>query len=201
MNPTHNEPTIASRVAFEGRIINVRVDTIQLPAGAEGTREVVEHSECVCIVPLDQENNVIMVRQYRKPSEQFLLEVPAGGVEMDEHSREAVLRELQEETGYSADDLHHLSSFWMSPGFCTELMHAYLATGLRTGTASPDEDENIQVVKVPMGSVADMIRSGEIRDAKSIASLLMVLHLRPERGGEGRNQTMNDQGGDSRAGA
>ena len=88
-----------------------------------------------------------------------------------------MLRELQEETGYTADSLEHLASFWTAPGFCTELMHSYLATGLRPGSGQPDEDEDIQVVKVPLSDTPDMIRRGEINDAKSIASLLMALYL------------------------
>ena len=177
MTAPQNEPTVESRLAFQGKIVNVRVDTVQLPRGTLGTREVVEHSDCVCVVPLDEGNNVVMVRQYRKPAEESLLEVPAGGVEEGESSLDAVLRELQEETGYTADSLRHLSSFWTTPGFCTELMHSYLATGLRPSSLEQDEDEDVQVAKVPLMEIPDMIRQGEIRDAKSIASLLMVLHL------------------------
>ena len=172
-----NEPTVESRLAFQGKIVNVRLDTVQLSGGRLQTREIIEHSECVCVVPLDEQNNVVLVRQYRKPVEEQLLEVPAGGVEQGELSREAVLRELQEETGYTADSLQHLSSFWTTPGFCTELMHAYLATGLRPSELQPDEDEEIQVVKAALSSVPAMIRRGEIKDAKSIASLLIVLYL------------------------
>ena len=109
--------------------------------------------------------------------EESLLEVPAGGIEEGESPQEAVLRELQEETGHTADHLQHLSSFWMTPGFCTELMHAYLATGLRPSTLQQDEDEDLDVVRAPLSRVPDMVRSGEIKDAKSIASLLMVLYL------------------------
>ena len=173
-----NEPTIESRVAYEGKIVNVRVDTVQFTKEKQATREIVEHSECICIVPLDEVGNVVLVRQYRKAVEESLLEVPAGGVEDGEVSQEAVLRELQEETGYTAGNLQHLSSFWTTPGFCTELMHAFLATGLSPSSLEPDEDEHIQeVVKVPLDSVPDMIRRGEIRDAKSMASLLMVLYV------------------------
>ena len=177
MTDPQNEPTVESRLAFQGKILNVRVDTVRLPRGTLGTREVVEHSDCVCVVPLDEGNNVVLVRQYRKPAEESLLEVPAGGVEDGESSLDAVLRELQEETGYTADSLQHLSSFWTTPGFCTELMHSYLATGLRPSSLEQDEDEDLQVAKVPLPEIPDMIRQGEIRDAKSIASLLMVLHL------------------------
>ncbi|MCE2463840.1 MAG: NUDIX hydrolase [Dehalococcoidia bacterium] len=177
MTDPQNEPTVESRLAFQGKILNVRVDTVRLPRGTLGTREVVEHSDCVCVVPLDEGNNVVLVRQYRKPAEESLLEVHAGGVEEGESSLDAVLRELQEETGYTADSLQHLSSFWTTPGFCTELMHSYLATGLRPSSLEQDEDEDLQVDKVPLPEIPDMIRQGEIRDAKSIASLLMVLHL------------------------
>ena len=171
------EPTIESSVAYRGRIVNVRVGTVRLSRGTVSTREIVEHSECVCVVPLDDDYNVVMVRQYRKPAEEVLLEVPAGGVERGEANRAAVLRELQEETGYTADNLQHLSSFWTTPGFCTELMHAYLATDLRPGHLSQDPDEDIEVVKVPLDKMRQMIRNGEIKDAKSIASLLMALDV------------------------
>ena len=177
MTNPQDEPTLESRVAYRGRIVNLRLDTVRMPDGAVRTREVVEHSDCVCVVPVDEENNVIMVRQYRKPAEENLLEVPAGGVEEGEGPAEAVLRELQEETAYTADRLELLASFWTTPGFCTELMHSYLATGLRPGSLQRDEDEHIEVVKVSMDRIPDMIRRGEIKDAKSIASLLMVLYL------------------------
>ncbi len=177
MTTPQNEPTVESRVAYEGRIVNLRVDTVQLSRGTLGTREIVEHADCVCVVPLDDQGNVIMVQQYRKPAEETLLEIPAGGIEKGEVSQEAALRELQEETGYTADKIQHLSSFWTTPGFCTELMHSYLATDLRPSSLSPDEDEDIQVVRVPLDQIPDMVRLGQIKDAKSIASLLMALHL------------------------
>ena len=177
MADPRNEPTIESHIAYQGGIVNLRVDTVLLPRGSQGTREIVEHSDCVCIVPLDEQNNVLLVRQYRKPVEESLLEVPAGGVESGEVPKDAVLRELQEETGYTADKLRHLSSFWTTPGFCTEMMHAYLATNLRQSSLSQDEDEDIELIKVPLDRVPQMIRQGEIRDAKSIASLFMVLDL------------------------
>jgi ADP-ribose pyrophosphatase len=170
-----DEPSVDSRVAYEGRIVNLRVDTVKLPGGKLGAREIVEHAQCVCVVPLDEGDNVVMVRQYRKPVEEFLLEVPAGGMDPGESPRDAAQRELREETGYVAEELAHLSSFWTTPGFCTELMHAYVARGLRPGALSQDEDENIEVVRVPLRGAPDLIRRGEIKDAKSIASLLLVL--------------------------
>ena len=171
------EPTIGTKRIYEGNIINVRVDTVRMPSGRDATREIVEHSHAVCIVPIDNEGNVVLVRQYRKPAEDALLEVPAGGVEDGEISEEAVLRELQEEIGYTADHLEHLSSFWVAPGWATEYMHAYLATGLRESRLDGDEDENIEVVRLRFDEAVSMLKTGEINDGKTIAALLLAQPL------------------------
>ena len=172
-----SEPTIETKRIYEGSIINVRVDTVRMPNGNSARREVVEHSPAVCIVPVDENGEVILVRQYRKPAEQALLEVPAGGVEEGEVSEEAVLRELQEEIGYTAGKLVHLASFWVAPGWATEFMHAYLATELTPSRLDADEDENIQVVRVPFDDALAMFKTGEIQDGKTIASLLLAKPL------------------------
>ena len=177
MEASQSEPTVETRLLYQGKILNLRVDTVRLPSGRLATREIVEHSQSVCIVPVDEAGNVLMVRQYRKPAEAQLLEVPAGGIESGEVSEDAVLRELQEETGFTARTLQRLSSFWLAPGWCTEYMHAYLATDLRPASLAPDYDENISVVKVPLARVPELIQSGEIQDAKSIASLLLALKV------------------------
>ena len=176
----HSEPTIETKRIFEGNILNLRVDTVRMPSGRSATREIVEHSHAVCIVPVDEDGNVILVRQYRKPAEEALLEVPAGGVEEGEVSEEAVLRELQEEIGYTADKLQHLSSFWVAPGWATEYMHAYLATGLRVPKLEGDEDENIEVVRLPFSQAIAMFKTGEINDGKTIASMLLAQPLLPK---------------------
>jgi ADP-ribose pyrophosphatase len=180
MDASQSEPTVESKVLYRGRILNLRVDTVRLPNGRLTTREIVEHSHAVCIVPVDDRGNVLLVRQYRKPAEAALLEVPAGGVEAGEASQEAVLRELQEEVGLTAGTLRHLASFWVAPGWCTEYMHAYLATDLRPASLAADEDENIAVVTVPLARVMELIQSGEIQDAKSIAALLLALRVLAE---------------------
>jgi ADP-ribose pyrophosphatase len=161
-------------VVFEGRILTLRVDSVRLPNGRETTREIAEHSDSVCIVPIDEQGNILLVRQYRKPVEMDLLEVPAGGIEEGEVPEEAVQRELQEEIGYTAGNLQHLSSFWLAPGWCTEYMHAYLATDLIPSSLAADDDEFISVVRVPLAESLDMVKQGLIRDAKSISSLLMA---------------------------
>lgn len=171
---TNQEPTIDSKVVFEGRILTLRVDSVRLPNGRETTREIAEHSDSVCIVPIDEQGNILLVRQYRKPVEMDLLEVPAGGIEEGEVPEEAVQRELQEEIGYTAGNLQHLSSFWLAPGWCTEYMHAYLATDLMPSNLAADDDEFISVVRVPLAESLDMVKQGLIRDAKSISSLLMA---------------------------
>ena len=171
------ELTIGTKRIYEGNIINVRVDTVRMPSGRDATREIVEHSHAVCIVPIDNDGNVVLVRQYRKPAEDALLEVPAGGVEDGEISEEAVLRELQEEIGYTADHLEHLSSFWVAPGWATEYMHAYLATGLRESRLDGDEDENIEVVRLRFDEAVSMLKTGEINDGKTIAALRLAQPL------------------------
>ncbi len=173
----NNEPTIASRDVFHGRIIDVRVDTIRLPNGRETTREIVDHAPSICVVPVDADNNVLLVRQYRKPAESFLLEVPAGGIEEGEEPEESARRELQEEIGHTAAELTELTAFWLAPGWATEYMYAYLATGLSPAVLESDEDEFIEVVRVPLDEIPGQISSGAIRDAKSVASLLLALRV------------------------
>lgn len=172
------EPTLESKLVYEGRIVNLRVDTIRLPSGRLTTREIAEHSASVCMVPLDEQGNVLMVRQYRKPIESDLLEVPAGGIEPGEDPEDAVLRELQEEIGFTAGNVRLLAGFWVTPGWATEYMYAYLATDLRPANLPADFDENITVERVPLPNLHEMIRTGEIKDGKSIAALLLALNLK-----------------------
>ena len=171
------EPTVDSRTVFQGTILGLRVDTVRMPDGRSATGEVVEHSQSVCVVPVDGQGKVVMVRQYRKPAEAELLEVPAGSVDDGEAAEEAALRELQEEIGFTAGKLRLLSSFWVAPGWCDEYMYAYLATDLKPASLSPDDDENITVFRVPLKEVVGLIEGGEIKDVKSIASLLLALRV------------------------
>ena len=173
-NPEH---TVATERIFRGRIVGLRVDTVQLPGGRVSQREIVEHSGSVAVVPLDVHSNILMVRQYRKPVEQELLEIPAGLLEPGEEPEAAARRELQEETGYTAQRIEPLVQFFTSPGFCDEEMHTFLAMGLVAGRPNPDEDEQIKLVPVPLADVPEMIRRGEIRDGKSIAALLLAVQM------------------------
>jgi nudix-type nucleoside diphosphatase (YffH/AdpP family) len=171
------EQTVDSRRIYSGKVIGVRVDTVRLPNGGTSQREIVEHGDSVVMVPVDDQQCVLLVRQYRKSPEKPLLEAPAGGLEEGESPEEGVLRELQEEIGFTAGNLQRMAGFWMAPGFCTEYMHAYIATDLHPSTLAPDEDENIEVVPTPLVLIPEMIRSGDIEDAKTIAALLMAMNL------------------------
>jgi ADP-ribose pyrophosphatase len=169
------EITLHSRRIYEGKIINLRVDTVELPSGKETKREIVEHAGCTAIVAIDSGKEVLLVRQYRKPVEKMLLEIPAGGIDPGEEPIECARRELEEETGFSAERWEHLATFYTSPGFCTELMYLYLATELKPSKRDADDDEHIEVVRVPLKKTLELIASGEVCDAKSIAGLLMAL--------------------------
>lgn len=171
------EQVLSTQTVFEGKIVKMRVDTVLLPGGREASREVVEHRPAVVVVPVDSENNVMLVRQYRHPVGHAMLEAPAGLVEEGEHPDDCAQRELQEETGHYSRNLRALGGFWTSPGFCTEFIYAYLARDLVPGNLQPDGDENIQVERIPLSRIGKLIRVGEIEDAKTIAALLMVTCL------------------------
>lgn len=166
------EKTLHSRVVYRGKILNLRVDRVLLPSGAEGWREVVEHAGAVAVVALTEEGEVVMVRQYRYPVGKTLLEIPAGKLEEGEDPLQCAQRELAEETGHTARRWEPLLSFYSSPGFCSEKMHLFLARELERAACSPDEDEFLQVVRVPLEEALGLLWGGEICDAKSAAGLL-----------------------------
>src|SRR5665647_1488313 len=125
------EKTVSSREIFQGKIVKLRVDTVVLPDSRQSTREVVEHAGAVAIVALDENRNIIMVRQYRKPVEEVLLEIPAGTLEANEDPLLCAQRELQEETGFTAEHWQKILAYYSAPGFCNERLHLYLASGLQ----------------------------------------------------------------------
>jgi ADP-ribose pyrophosphatase len=161
--PANNEPTISTEIIFEGRIINVRVDTVQLVNGRTSTREIAEHSPSICVVPVDADGNVLLVRQYRYAAGCDLLEAPAGLMEEAETAEECAQRELTP-----------IGGFWPSPGFCTEFMHLFLARDLAYDRLEPDDDEDITLVTLPLSEAVELVRKGEIRDAKTICALLLA---------------------------
>ncbi len=169
--PSEQEQVVESRRLYEGRVVSLRADRVRLPSGREAVREVVEHAPVVAIVALDGEGNVLLVRQYRLPVQQSLLEIPAGGVDPGETAEEAAQRELQEETGQRAGRLERLSGFFLSPGYCDEYMDLYLATALEPSALAADVDESIEVVWLPLAEALRLIERGEIRDAKTVIGL------------------------------
>ncbi|OGO48729.1 MAG: hypothetical protein A2W34_05155 [Chloroflexi bacterium RBG_16_64_32] len=172
MSDPSPEQVLESRRLYEGRVVNLRVDTVELSGGRKATREVVEHGEVAAVVPLVQGEDVLLVRQYRLPAGETLLEVPAGGVDEGETAEEAARRELAEECGRRAGHLERLGGFYVSPGFCTEYLHVFLATGLEPVEARPDPDEDLTVVRLSLAEALGLVRNGEIRDGKSIISLV-----------------------------
>jgi ADP-ribose pyrophosphatase len=174
------ERYLSGETVFRGRIVSVRVDSVELPGGGTASREVVEHRPSVVVVPIDSDGNVVLVRQYRYPVGKTLLEAPAGVIEESEAPEACAQRELQEEVGYRARSLRCLGRFWTTPGFCDERMHVYLATDLEPSRLEPDPDENIAVERFPVSKIRDMTQNGEIEDAKTIAALLMFICISGE---------------------
>jgi ADP-ribose pyrophosphatase len=174
------DDVIESKPVYEGRILKMRVDTIRLPDGKTGTREIVEHRGAVAIVPLIDPQTVIMVRQYRSAARQVLLEIPAGTREVDEDEDTCARRELAEETNYQATHLIKLFQSYVAPGYSSELIHVYLAYGISYADGTPDDDEFVEVEKVPLADVPDMIARGDIQDGKSIGGLLATIQMLPK---------------------
>ncbi len=169
------EKTLSSQLIYEGQAVKVRVDTVQMPGGRETTREIVEHSDCVAIVAIDANDNLLLVNQFRKAVEKELLEIPAGGIDADEDPIAAVRREMQEETGYLPRKVERLGGFYSAPGYCTEYLYLYLATDLTPSQLYAEDTENIRLTRVPVSQIPGLIASGSICDAKSIAGLFTFL--------------------------
>ena len=172
------EKTLSSQIIYEGRAVKLRVDTVQAADGRQTTREIVEHADCVAVIVVDADDNVLLVKQFRKPVEKELLEIPAGGIDSGEDPEAAVRRELQEEIGYLPQRIERLGGFYSTPGYCSEYLYLYLATDLTPSQLHAEDTEGIEVVRVPIKQVADLIASGKICDAKSIAGLLAYLEYR-----------------------
>jgi ADP-ribose pyrophosphatase len=181
------ERVVDSRVVHQGRYLTFRVDTVERPDGSRSTRDVAGHPGAVTMIALDPEDRVLLVRQWRSPTGGALLELPAGTLDRDDDGRTedplaAAARELEEETGYRAAEWEKLGEFWTAPGFATELMHLYLATGLapaeEDGRLGPDEDEHLELRAVPWREAVAMADAGEIRDAKSLVGLFWLARRR-----------------------
>ena len=156
----------------------MRVDTVEKASGRKTTREVVEHSDCIAAVVIDEQDNVLLVRQFRHAVGKFLLEIPAGGIDLGEEPIDSVRRELQEEIGYFPRKIDSLGGFYAIPGYGTEYLHCFLATDLVPSRLIAEDTESIELVRVSPDQIPQLIASGEICDAKSIAALLMFFFMR-----------------------
>jgi ADP-ribose pyrophosphatase len=182
------ETVIGSEIVHRGRLGDFRVDTVRFSDGGTSTREILGHPGAVAIVALDPADNVLLVRQWRTAANRLMLEIPAGTLDITdpvartiEDPARAAPRELEEETGYRAGTWRKLAAFWTVPGFASELMHLYLATDLapaHDGRLGPDEDERLDLIRMPFREALAAIERGEICDAKSIVGLFWVARLR-----------------------
>jgi ADP-ribose pyrophosphatase len=168
-----------SEVVYPGRAFTVRRDTLRLPNGCETRYDIVEHPGSVIILPLDDQGNILFVRQYRHAAGFDLLELPAGVLDVDEDAEACARRELREETGMAAGQLDYLGGFFLAPGYSTEYMHVYLASDLKPAPLEADSDEFLTVEAIPVAKALAMAKHAEMPDAKSLAALLMSqVHLK-----------------------
>lgn len=171
------EEQLSSSQVYSGRILNVRVDRVVKPDGSETSREIVVHSDCVAVVAMDDEGRIILERQFRYPVQEELFEIPAGTIEPGETPLEAARREMQEETGYRPKELVPLGGFYSAPGYSTEYLYLFAASGLVSDPIQAEDSDEIELVRCSLSEVREMIKSGEVRDAKSVAGLLLFLML------------------------
>ena len=170
----YDEKTVKTKHIYSGNIIDVDVLTVKLPNEKEATREIVLHPGASAVVPINENREIYMVEQFRKPLESVSLEIPAGKLDKGEDPMECAARELKEETGLTAERMKHATSIHTTPGFSNEVLHIYIATGLKEGDPCADEDEFVSTKKVPIDKLINMIVSGEITDGKTIIGILMA---------------------------
>jgi ADP-ribose pyrophosphatase len=163
------ERLLDSQHVYHGRAIDVRVDSVAKAGGKTTTREVVEHVDCVVILPIDSQGNILLVRQLRHAVGKELLELPAGSIDPGETPEEAATRELREETGYKPGKLEKLGGFYAAPGYCTELLHFFRASQLEKSPLTAEDTDEIEVVPIGPADVPGLITSGQVCDAKTIA--------------------------------
>jgi ADP-ribose pyrophosphatase len=167
-----HEKTLKTERLYSGRIFDLDLVDVQLPNGNQQKREVVRHPGATALVAVDDQQQILLVRQYRIASEQIMSEIPAGTLKPGEPPDECAIRELQEETGYKPGKLESMGGFYVAPGYTTEFIHLFLATNLIASRLPGDEDEFIQLDRVPLAEALNMIENGNIVDAKTIIGLM-----------------------------
>lgn len=172
------EKTVEKNYVYEGKIIKVRRDKAELPTGKPCTREVVEHNGGVCVAALTDNDELMFVRQFRYPYMEVIPELPAGKLELGEDPFEAGKRELREETGCIAENYADLGKFYPTPGYCGEIIYLYVGWNLKEAEMNLDEDEFLEVEKIPLDKAVDMVMNGEIRDGKTQALVMRVAEMK-----------------------
>ena len=171
------EKTLSEKLIYDGRIITVHLDDIELPDGTKATREVVEHSGGVCVAAMTEEKELYFVRQYRYPYKKVLLELPAGKLERGENPMKAGIRELEEECGVVADTVIPMGTVYPTVAYCSEIIHLFAAKGLKSTNQHLDEGEFLDVEKIPLANAVKMVMDGEISDSKTVALVLKMDNL------------------------
>ena len=173
------EKLISSKELFKGRAVRLSRVKVRKSSGVMAEREIVDHNDCVAIIPFDQDNNVILVKQFRTPIGKELLEIPAGSIESGEDPEDCVRRELQEETGYLPEIIIPIGGIYAAPGYCTEFLHLYLARNLKESRLIAEDTDEIEIVRVPIAEIPGLIKTGQICDGKSVSGLLRVITEQP----------------------
>lgn len=171
------EKTMKSEKVYEGKILNLRIDTVELPNKKYSKREIIEHPGGVAMVPIKEDGSVILIKQYRKAIEGFIYEIPAGKIELNEEPKETAIRELIEEINYRPTKLTYMSEFYSSPGFTDEKIYIFLAENLIMETSTVETDEYIEVEEFTFDEVVKMIKRNEIIDGKTIIGIYTAMDL------------------------
>jgi ADP-ribose pyrophosphatase len=170
---------LASKKVYDGKVISVDLDSVRFPDGTTGELEMVRHPGASAVVPFldpieSEDPRIVLIRQYRYAAQGFVYEIPAGRLDSGESPEACAHRELREETGYTAELLTHLTTFYTTPGFTDERIHVFAATGLGAGEAQPEADEILDLVTLPLSEAVEMVRDGRLVDGKSMVGLLFA---------------------------
>ena len=171
------EKKLTSKQIFDGKVVKLYVDTVELPDGSEAIREIVRHPGAVCVIPVTKDMDVVTVKQYRYAFEQIMLEIPAGKLEPGEDPFEAVKRELEEESGVVAKKIEYLGEIFTTVAIFDEKIHLYLATELEFKDAHPDDDEFLEVENIHLEKLYELVMNGEIKDAKTQIAILKAYNI------------------------
>lgn len=172
------EVTIKSEKIYEGKVLNLRIDTVELPDKRYSKREIVEHVGGVGVIAITEEGNIVLVNQYRKALDKNIIEIPAGKLEINEEPKETARRELEEETGYTCSKMRYFTEFYPTPGYCTEKIHLFIAEDLIPGKQNLDENEFLEVLEIPFEEAYEKVMNGEILDAKTLIGINLLKNER-----------------------